>query len=217
MINKHPLSKFHYINFPLSQLQIIWDNPEKGIQIIIVTGAADLAARFYPDESRFCLIYKLLSHWGFSWDSNTGIEELLKTCQRELNSFESKYSKDVYVNLPVKSIHNLINQQVTIEEFCCICAIKSLIGQKIFVSTTKDAITRRMFGCKNSMSFDVLCQEKPEILKIAEKTSKRYHFDKLLNSLEVEGCLKARVGTNRKIYLSLSKSTQELKKILKVP
>lgn len=216
MNKKYPLNKLNYINFPLSMLQKVWKDQELGLNQIVVKGATDLAERLHPEESRDIMSYRLLLNWGLFWNSKNGVQSVLQQSEAEINLYESKFMKDVSVNISVKYIHLLVNEQISVEQFCTICAIKSLIGTKLYIATTKETIKRRIFGCKNTSSLTQFCAESPEIAKKVERLTKRYHFDKLLNSILDEGYLKGRLGKQRRLVLSFKIPTKDLELYMRV-
>jgi hypothetical protein len=72
--------------------------------------------------------------------------------------------------------------KVDLDLFRAYIGIKSMIGQRTFISTNKPAILSRMIGCKSKAAFQHFSTDK-NLMPTVEKYLKRYHMDKLLFAL----------------------------------
>jgi len=72
--------------------------------------------------------------------------------------------------------------------------IKSILGKKTATKTNRSMIVARMFGYASS--------KQVENSPLIEKYSKRYHFDKLINQLEMDWNLKVFSNHIRGMYVS---------------
>lgn len=87
--------------------------------------------------------------------------------------------------------------------FRCVCAVRSMIGQKRFVGTTKDMLRARMIGAKTHAIAEAMAAQSEPLRAELEALGSRKRFDRILT----EGAVRkfyGKFGTGRRIYLSLT-------------
>jgi hypothetical protein len=73
-----------------------------------------------------------------------------------------------------------------IAQLAAYIAVRSILGKKPYCRTNKLMIISRMFGYTNHFKlFEDNLNEKPELYKLYQKYSTRYHIDKVLQELEL--------------------------------
>lgn len=98
-------------------------------------------------------------------------------------AYEAKFGADAMPSIKPSTLFKFRDEPKTdIDLFLAYVGIKSLIGHRQFISTSKPVILSRMVGAKSKASFDAAAKIKPAG-EIIAKYSKRYHMDKLLLSL----------------------------------
>ena len=85
--------------------------------------------------------------------------------------------------------------------FRMVCAVRSLIGAKIFTGTVKDMIRARMVGAKIPHIASILASEDPAIAEEMETLESRKRFDRLMGKCFERGFF-CKVAAGRRIYLS---------------
>lgn len=88
-------------------------------------------------------------------------------------------------------------------------AVKSILGTKTVVGTTKQYILKRMTGAKNSTLLQEILKSQASS-EMYYKYSKRYHMDKLLEELFARGFITGKLAYKRRIYISTQYKTSEL-------
>lgn len=142
-----------------------------------------------------------------------------------------KYLCEKYDGTPICSVNkdiiwNLNNNNKThieIAAFCGFCAIRSIIGKKEYAKTNKKLVLARMFGYSTVVEFETntpnvtaksvrkdIMDGRMAEFSAREKYSKRYQMDEVLNTLELSWGLKRYADHIRGMYVSFTKSLNEL-------
>lgn len=133
--------------------------------------------------------------------------------------FESKYGPDAMPTIKVLILFDFRDKyQSQIDLFRGIVSIKSLIGLKQYIATTRNVILMRMTGCKSQSALDYLLLNSKKAKEFHEMYSRsdkalRYHFDKLFSELLTRGFIKSKIferSVSRKIFISTKLSYSEL-------
>jgi hypothetical protein len=126
-----------------------------------------------------------------------------------LNKHEQMNGKQPFPSIGLSLLFSFRNNPENIELLLAYVSIKSLIGRNEFGITTKDAIIMRMIGAKNKEALQEAC--KNNILNNIYNTYiKRYRIDKLLDTLQLKGFIKSKIGMFRRIYISTQLDYQQL-------
>lgn len=87
--------------------------------------------------------------------------------------------------------------------FRCVCAVRSMVGQKKFTGTTKDMLRARMIGAKTPAVAEAMAEESKPLCQELDELGSRKRFDRILT----EGAVRkfyGKFGTGRRVYLSLT-------------
>jgi len=129
-------------------------------------------------------------------------------------SFEQKFGSDSWPSAKPGQIIAFRDAKTDLDLLRAYIGIKSMIGQRTFISTNKPAILSRMIGCKSKAAFEQFSNDK-NLMPIVEKYSKRYHMDKLLFTLAERGFImflsKPKVSV---LYLSKFMQPEDLGKLI---
>jgi hypothetical protein len=185
-------------------------NPESGIDEFTRAGEND------EDFRQACVDYwqmqqamKILGLSGGSIDTMQA--SALKT-QKAIDDWEKKGGRDVTVMMSITMMFEFYRKTKTAYEIDLLRAflsIKSIIGNKELVGTTKDFILTRMTGARKKELLPQMLK-KPGIKAVFENYSKRYQIDKLLSELLARGFITGKLAHNRRIYLSTHFTTAQL-------
>ncbi len=185
-------------------------NPETGMDEFTQAGEQD------EDFRQACIDYwqmqqamKILNLNG--GDIDTMMVSAAKT-QRAIDDWEKKGGRDVTVMMSINMMFEFYHKTKTpyeIDLLRAFLSIKSIIGNKELVGTTKDYILTRMTGARKK---DLLPQtlKKAGIKAMYDTYSKRYQIDKLLSELLARGFITGKLAHNRRIYVSTHYTTAEL-------
>lgn len=133
--------------------------------------------------------------------------------------FEAKYGPDVMPTIKAKVLIDFRDKyQSQIDLFRGIISIKSLIGFKKYIATTRNVILMRMTGCKSLSAMDSLLSKNKKAKEFHEKYFRsdkalRYNFDKLFYELLTRGFIRSKIferSVSRKIFISTKLSYEEL-------
>lgn len=98
------------------------------------------------------------------------------------NSFEQMFGKDSQVSVKTDMAFKFRDSLEDLDLFRAYIGVKSKIGMKDFATTSKPEILSRMIGCKSKEVYEYY-KTKKHLMPTVEKYSKRYHMDKLLDTL----------------------------------
>lgn len=124
-----------------------------------------------------------VDHLGIGIASNDSLIKSYNTALQIKKEFEKKFGPDAMPNCKKSLLFKFIESPRDIDLFRAYIGILSLIGQRTFISTSKPVIISRMIGCKSKTVFEYYRDDK-NLLPTIEKYGKRYHIDKLLETLE---------------------------------
>jgi hypothetical protein len=136
-----------------------------------------------------------------SWSSDDILKHYAeaKTLKAE---FERKYGPDAMPTCKPSQLVDFRNNTKNIDLLRANIACRSILGQKSFASTNKNAIVRRMIGAKNDEVLQDFLDENTQ--PTYALYSKRYYFDKLKNALcERNFLMFLSRPHKRSIYISL--------------
>ena len=105
----------------------------------------------------------------------------------------------------LKKFRKLDKNEYDIDQFVAFLAIKSIIGTKEYCKTNKELILARMLGFNSSKDIMNTTKSNTNSKRILEKYSKRYHFDKLVETLQLNWNLKHYSYHTRGIYFGMIK------------
>ncbi len=88
-------------------------------------------------------------------------------------------------------------------QFACYIAIRSILGEKPYCRTNKEMILCRAFGYKSNKELPATMN--PVIKELFDKYNKRYHIDRILQSLELNWNILIYSHNIRGLYIGLSK------------
>lgn len=88
-------------------------------------------------------------------------------------------------------------------QFACYIAIRSILGEKPYCRTNKEMILCRAFGYKSNKHLPTTMN--PVIKELFVKYKKRYHIDRILQSLELNWNILIYSHNIRGLYIGLSK------------
>jgi hypothetical protein len=134
------------------------------------------------------------------------------------NKFESKYGPDCWPSIKPSQLFEFRDSGKDLDLFRAFIGIKSLIGQKKYIATTRNVILMRMLGCKSGQSVQDFIKMNEEAREVYQKYSRsdkalRYNFEKLFESLLSKGFIKSKIferSVSRKIFISCKLSFDEL-------
>lgn len=130
------------------------------------------------------------------------IESVIDTYWTYYNAYNG-FRNEPLVSLKTSLLLDYTGNKSEFEKavFAMYAGIKSLIGEKEFVATTREMMVCRMFGAKNKKALEPILKNKK--MKAAHsKYSKRYQFEKALDYLLAAKFLAAKIGIKRRTYLS---------------
>jgi hypothetical protein len=95
-------------------------------------------------------------------------------------------------------------------------AIKSILGKKKWIKTTKEHIIARMFGFNTYQDLKIEINQYPILKSLEEKYSRRRQMDKIFDELQVSNLVSNIIGFKgrRGLYINLSLSDKEFGEIL---
>ena len=128
-----------------------------------------------------------INHLGISIASN---DSLIDTYNRALeiqNTFEDKFGHDAMPFCKKSMLFEFIENPKDIDLFRAYIGIKSLIGQKVYVTTHKTVILSRLMGCKSNNALKNFLKSNKSAKEIYDKYSVRRQIDKLLFKLMERG------------------------------
>ncbi|WP_374950156.1 hypothetical protein [Mucilaginibacter sp.] len=185
-------------------------NPATGIDEFSEAGERD------EDFRQACIDYwqmqqamKILNLSG--GDIDTMMASAART-QRAIDEWEKKGGRDVTVMMSISMMFQYYQRSKSpyeIDLLRAFLSIKSILGNKELVATTKDYILTRMTGARKKELLPQMLK-KPGIKAVYETYTKRYQMDKLLSELLARGFITGKLAYNRRIYLSTHFTTAEL-------
>ena len=149
------------------------------------------------------------------------IDRTIERFQKSNNfkdSFELNYGPDCWPSVKPQQIIEFRDSGSDLDLLRAFIAIKSLIGQKKYIATTRNVILMRMLGCKSKAATDDFVKVNAEAERVFltyARSSKalRYHFDRLLENLLLKGFLTSKIferRISRKLFLSVQLDYSEL-------
>lgn len=88
-------------------------------------------------------------------------------------------------------------------QFACYIAIRSILGEKPYCRTNKEMILCRAFGYKSNKELPATMH--PDLKALFDKYNKRYHIDRILQSIELSWNILIYSHNIRGLYIGLSK------------
>jgi len=127
-----------------------------------------------------------------------------------LEDNELMHGKQPMPSVSPRTLFTFRDNPENIELLLAYVSIKSLIGQKHFTATNKDAIIQRMIGAKNKEALYYITSNSEFLRDLYKKYINRYWCDKLLDTLLKSGFISSKIGFKRKLYISTTLSFNEL-------
>jgi len=193
-------------------------NPENEINELL---------KFFESDSQFkddtILRYQIAQSAGFLCINIGSMDGTIKRYKEGLeikNKFEQVYGPDCMPMIKPTQVFDFRDSGKDLELFRAYIGIKSLIGQKKFVITTRNVILMRMLGCKSNESLQAFISKNKDARDLYDKYNRsekalRYHFDKLFDKLLASGFLQSKIferSVSRKIFLSTTLTHDQLAK-----
>lgn len=192
-------------------------NPEDNIEQILSLFEQD---QEFKDE---CILrYRIHTAAAF-FNVQVNSETTLRAYKKALSikeSFEAKFGPDVFPSCKPDMIFQVRDgNHKDIDFLRAYIGIRSMLGNRNFISSNKPAILSRMIGCKSKAAFEYYTNGKfkdKTVLPTIETYSKKYHMDKLpLNLAERKYIMFLSKKQVSIIYLSKYMEPEELGKIIK--
>jgi hypothetical protein len=128
-----------------------------------------------------------INHLGISIASNDSLIKSYNTALLIKKNFEEKYGPDAMPFCKKSMLFEFIENPKDIDLFRAYIGIKSLIGQKVYVTTHKTVILLRLMGCKSNESLKAFLKSNKDAKIIYDKYSVRRQIDKLFLRLMEKG------------------------------
>lgn len=133
-------------------------------------------------------------------------------------AFEDEFGCDCWPGIKISQIIEIRDSCKDLDLFRAYVGIKSLIGKKKFIITTRNVILMRMLGCKSYNALQDFLNRNKEAKILYDRFTRsdkafRYNFDKLFNQLLSKGFIKSKLferKVSRKIFLSTKLDFMEL-------
>lgn len=98
--------------------------------------------------------------------------------------------------------------------FATYLGLRSLMGRNnSLIETTQDMIFCRAFGAKNKKTLESILKDK-KIKAVYNKYNNRYQREKIIDTLEALNFISAKVGYNRRTYISFTLNYDEISKAI---
>jgi hypothetical protein len=130
-----------------------------------------------------------INHLGISIASNDCLIKSYNTTLQIKKNFEDKFGPDAMPFCKRSMLFEFIENPNDIDLFRAYIGIKSLIGQKVYVSTHKTVILLRLMGCKSNNALKDFLKSNKVAKEIYDKYSVRRKMDRLLFKLMEKGFL----------------------------
>jgi len=147
--------------------------------------------------------------------------QIRQACSRDLLNitcnfdYVLKHGKEIEKTIPEGEPYPSINKSLFFDfrdhektefdmmQFACYIAIRSILGEKPYCRTNKEMILCRAFGYKSNKELPATMN--PVIKELFDKYNKRYHIDRILQSLELNWNILIYSHNIRGLYIGLSK------------
>lgn len=140
-----------------------------------------------------------------------GMDHIIKD-YKELQSAYNGFTGVPLISLKTDLMFEYLNKEKSDFQktvFAMYAGIRSVLGNKDFVGTTREMIICRMFGAVNKEKLKPILKDK-KVKAAYDKYSTRHQFEKLLNYLLSHKFISAKIGYKRRTYLSCTLSYQDL-------
>ena len=185
-------------------------DPETGIRELILVGLNN--KEFQNACIEYWQTYQGMQVLNLSGGDVDSILASAKRTQKVIDDWETKWGRDVTVMISITMMFEFYKQsksEYEIDLLRAFLSIKSILGNKQLVGTTKEYVVMRMTGArKKELLPEIL--NKPGLQQLYDKYQKRYHIDKMLSELLSRGFITGKLAFNRRIYLSTHFKTSEL-------
>lgn len=216
--------QYHYFQFPLCLLQKVHEDCSEGFNIIINYSLVNFANKL-PNEPPYD-VEEYQRKW---WDEadkldvtakilgvTLGSKKYLHAGHKEAMEFINNKAAiwGTYPTPGIKTdfIFDVKNKKNKMEAelIAGLIGIKSLIGQRKYTATYKNVIVCRMLGCKRKDELEQTLRGNLILKAVYDTYSKRFHIDKLLNTLIARKFLRSKIAYGRQIFLSDELNYEEL-------
>ncbi|WP_297089421.1 hypothetical protein [uncultured Draconibacterium sp.] len=173
----------------------------------IIENDNQLERLFRKNERLFT--YNYAQHFlKFSGGDLQDTENSYNDLRNKIDFFERIYGTDAYASVKLSLLFEVFKGRFPLHEFLFLSAAKSIIGKRNFNATNKNIVVMRACGAKNKEVFNQI-KKNPKVHEFCEQYSKRFQFDKIMNSLTRKKQL-VKISDYRHIYLSSSLDHEEL-------
>lgn len=179
-------------------------NPEQEIDCLIEYINTDTTS--YSKIIEFAKLRQVKTTLNMSFDIDS-ISNTYSIYQKEYNHFKGMPYASIKTELMFSFMENKSDFQKAV--FAMYAGIRSLIGNKDYVCTTRDMIICRMFGAINKESLEAILKDK-KVMFAYNTFSNRYQFEKILNYLLARNFLSSKIAYNKRTYLSCTLSNKQL-------
>jgi hypothetical protein len=192
-----------YLNFPIMLIKNIFLEKRSCINFIIGFSIYQKASNEYEQVTAECM-----DDVADELNINLGNSKRhLQLCHSFIKKLNSPDDLGAFVGINNDILFDYLKNDKTefqIAAFCAFCAVRSILGKKVFCKTNKALIHARMFGYRSAK------QLPDKMTEIQKKYLNRYHMDKLIQELELNWHLKLFGGHCRGFYLSFDLSHCDL-------
>lgn len=193
-------------------------NPEENIsEILVLFNEND---EFKSDSILHYQIHLATSkdHLGITIYSNDDTIQRYNEAVQLKQKFENRYGPDAMPMCPKNILFDFRDKQQDLDVFRALIGIRSLIGFRNYIATTRPVILMRMLGCKSKKALDMFLQENEAARELYQKYARsrrslEYHFNKLFSQLLSRGFIKSKIfmrSVSRKIFLSINLNYDQL-------
>lgn len=157
-------------------------------------------------------------HLGITIYSNDDTIQRYNEAMQLKQKFENRYGPDAMPMCPKNILFDFRDKQQDLDVFRALIGIRSLIGFRNYIATTRPVILMRMLGCKSKKALDMFLQENEAARELYQKYARsrrslEYHFNKLFSQLLSRGFIKSKIfmrSVSRKIFLSINLNYDQL-------
>ncbi len=144
-------------------------------------------------------------------------------CYQEYNTLErfrwtneEQMGKDAYASVRTDLVFDAREGKLPSELFRFYVACKSIIGRRNFNSTSSNVLIMRMLGAKSKKALEAILEDSNNTgaKELFQKLSKRYQFNKLLESVNGRSIATV-IPATRGYYISISFSLEQLTEAVK--
>ncbi|WP_340110663.1 hypothetical protein [Maribellus mangrovi] len=134
--------------------------------------------------------------------------EQYERLKNDNHQFEKKYGIDAHVSIKSNLLFAVRDGKFPVDEFRFLSAIKTIIGKRKYNHSTIKGVVLRACGAKNKNVYNRLATS--QIHKLFNQYSKRYPFNKMMDSL-IRKKLITKLSDTRGFFVSTGLNANDLK------